>query len=109
MTKLTEKEWHAEGVKRYGDDKKEWKFRCPSCKVSTQVQEWLDNEAQNQIAFSCIGRSTGSENSLGSKEQPCNYAGGGLFKLNPLTIIYPDGTEGDAFNFADDPLAEEKA
>jgi hypothetical protein len=31
---------------------------------------------------------------------PCNYAGGGLFRLNPVTVVDPDGIENHAFDFA---------
>ncbi|MBA9071867.1 hypothetical protein FHR71_005660, partial [Methylobacterium sp. RAS18] len=37
---------------------------------------------------------------------PCNYAGGGLFKLNPVIVTGPDGSEHAMFDFADRPLCE---
>jgi hypothetical protein len=32
---------------------------------------------------------------------PCLYAGGGLFKLNPIHVFMPDGVVREAFAFAE--------
>lgn len=105
----TREEWEAEGERRFGKDKKQWRFRCPVCGVVTSVQEWLDAGAQDAIAFSCIGRFTESRREAFNGESeasgPCNYAGGGLFKLNPVTV---EGHKNSSFfAFADvDPSGD---
>jgi len=38
---------------------------------------------------------------LKNNKQPCNYTGGGLIGINPITIIYPDGEKHNFFDFAD--------
>ena len=48
-----------------------------------------------------------SEGEIFNKKKPCNYAGGGLFRLNPIKIISGD-KEQSYFDFADSPLVEEK-
>ena len=106
--KINEADWRSEGHKRYGDKITDWVMRCPLCKIETKVQEWLDHDAPNQVAFSCIGRAKGSKReALASGEGPCNYAGGGLFRLNPVTVVFPDGSESEYFDFAKDPLVGE--
>ena len=52
------------------------------------------------VAFSCVGRWSGSKReAFGTGEGPCNYAGGGFIGLNP--VIVTDGeTENRVFEFA---------
>jgi len=95
-------EWRAEGESRFGDDIKSWKFVCPSCGYVASVQDWIDAEAERSIAFSCVGRNTGSKKEMGDKTGgPCNYAGGGLFQINPVKVEFEDGTIASYFAFAD--------
>jgi hypothetical protein len=35
------------------------------------------------------------------KGGPCGYAGGGLIKLNPVVIVFPDGRKINVFEFAE--------
>ncbi len=99
--KISAKEWNNLGIELFKtQDKTKWKFKCPSCGVSIVGQEWIDAKAEGQYAFSCIGRSTKPKGEfLKNKKQPCNYAGGGLFKLNPIEITYKDGDVAQAFSF----------
>jgi len=98
--------WLAEGRKRFGKDGTKWKFKCPSCGVETTVQEWRDAGApEGQIAFSCVGRSKGASGATKSglgAPGPCNYAGGGLFRLNPVTVtdFGEEGATHQVFEFA---------
>ena len=32
--------WFSEGVKRYGENMKEWKFRCPCCHEVFSIADW---------------------------------------------------------------------
>ena len=111
MIKITEDEYFKAGEKRFGPNRREWVFTCPLCKVSTKAQEWLDHDAEGMIAFSCIGRVRGSDQGLFTdpiKAIGCNYAGGGLFLLNPVFIIDSDPDEilARLFDFAVDPLVK---
>lgn len=89
--KVEYSEWEQEGIKRFGENRLEWRFKCPSCGYVSAAGDWVSLNAKNSIATSCIGRFTSppSTNSIGSKKQgePCNYAGFGLFKLNPVTVL----------------------
>lgn len=101
IKKYTHAEWKAEAVKRFGTDPLKWKFQCPSCGYIAEVQEWRAVQApEGAVAFSCIGRYTGSKKSMGDKTGgPCNYTTGGLFNISPVTVQTEDG-EQSAFDFA---------
>lgn len=101
--RCTAAEWFAEGERLYGPDRMKWKFVCPVCGHVATGEEWLKAGAnKSNIGFSCIGRwlpgtrSAFEERGVG----PCNYAGGGLFQLNPVTITH-EGEEDRYFEFAD--------
>lgn len=108
---MTYEEWETEGEKRFGKDRKMWKFKCPVCGYVASAQDYLDVGAEDGIAFSCIGRWMDKKRDMmtvskkSKSKSPCNYAGGGLFRLNPLKVIdkNDDGTEEihDLFAFAD--------
>lgn len=100
---MTKKEWEAEGERRFGDNKLEWKFKCPACGHVISVKDYKDAGAPNgAIAFSCIGRYLDAEPReafVAKKDKgksPCNYAGGGLVGLNSVEV---DGE--NYFEFAD--------
>lgn len=109
--KYPHKEWLAEAERRYGPDAVSWKFICPVCKHITSGQDWKDAGAPiTAVAFSCVGRYLENpqiafpEKGRATKG-PCNYTGGGLFQLNPVTIVMDDGTEHSAFDFAPEESA----
>lgn len=108
-TRVSESEWRAAAIDRYGEKPSAWKFRCPVCKHVAAVEDWETAKApEGAIAFSCIGRYLpGEANDAFARKQkaPCNYAGGGLFKLNPITVVDSAGREHSMFDFADRPLA----
>lgn len=116
MKTLTVSEWRAEAARRYGADAKSWRFRCPACGHVASVADWdAAGAPEGAVAFSCVGRyiEAGAPREAFLAKGgpgPCTYAGGGLFKLNPVTVL-PDGTApGDragahsVFDFADDPI-----
>jgi hypothetical protein len=99
---MTKDEWIAEGERRFGKDTLQWRFICPSCGHVAAVKDWKDAKApEGAVAFSCIGRYTKADdkNTFAKKGGPCQYAGGGLFKLNPVKVIGDDG-EHAVFDFA---------
>ena len=104
MRTMTTREWHDLGVELFGTkDKTKWRFKCPSCGVLIWGKEWIDADAEGMFAFSCIGRATGAKGQfLGKRGQPCDYAGGGLFGLNPIRVFSEgeDGFKADCFEFA---------
>lgn len=102
-------EWVAEGERRFGPDRMEWKFVCPSCGHVACTADWKKAGApESAVAFSCVGRwlpkpAPGRAFVAASDvpARPCNYAGGGLFKLNPLLVEDLDGGSHRLFAFAE--------
>lgn len=96
---FTKEEWYAEGRRLFGDDVMQWRFVCPVCGHVASVQDWKDAGApEGSVAFACVGRwIEGSRRAFGDKGAgPCDYSGGGLFGLNPITV---DGDQ-EVFAFA---------
>ena len=107
--KMTKEEFKAEAVKRFGEDMMNWKFACPVCGNIASVEDYKKAGAPSgAVGFSCIGRwIPDSQEAFGKKPvekgKPCNYAGGGLFGLNPIEV------EGNYyFAFADVKKATKK-
>jgi hypothetical protein len=103
MRTLTLAEWEEEGERRFGTDRMEWKFVCPLCKHVAATKDWKDAGAGSAaVAFSCVGRWLDVARDAFTKtgKGPCNYAGGGLFKLNPVQVTDPDGNMQGVFEFA---------
>lgn len=105
---ITHAEWMAEAKRRFGDDPMNWQFVCPSCGHVASVKDWKDAGApEGAVAFSCVGRYTGDGKAAEDKAfkhggGPCNYTGGGLFRLNPVGVVFEDGGEPrQTFAFAD--------
>lgn len=93
LAPMTLGEWMAEGARRFGGDQREWRFVCPCCKHVATPREWHDAGAtEGEIAYSCIGRHRDkARDAFKRGKGPCNYAGGGLFKLNPQPVDMGDG------------------
>ena len=98
---ITHEEWKREGAAKFGDDVRNWAFECPACHHVAKASEWVDGGKPGMIAFSCVGRLREfARDAFAKGDGPCNYAGGGLFGLNPVRVKFPDGTTGDYFEFA---------
>jgi len=89
MIEMTYAEWINEAKSRFGDDPKQWKFICPVCGYVASLREWREAGAPIEAAaFSCVGRWKGAGTGFGKNMKgPCDYAGGGLFRLNPIRVI----------------------
>ena len=88
VRKTTEAEYKNDAIRLFGVDTQAWRFVCPACGHVASVADYLEAGApENAIGFSCVGRwlheSTGA---FEQKRGPCNYAGGGLIKINPVEI-----------------------
>lgn len=94
-------EWEAEAQKRFGNDFMKWKFICPACNhVQTPADYKAAGLKSSMVAFSCVGRGLQkAREAFGEGKGPCNYAGGGLFRLNPVTVK-DNGEEFHVFDFA---------
>jgi hypothetical protein len=110
--KYTYEEWRAEGERRFGKDQMNWKFVCPVCKHVQSTTDYKNAGAPSDVVgFSCVGRwlpecrdafglRKPRKGDKKGKEGPCNYAGGGLFRINPVTVLFPDQKSGQFFDFA---------
>ena len=100
--RYSHKEWAREARRRFGTAVNDWKFVCPSCGHVTRVRDWQEAGAPEEaIAFSCVGRWTSTKKEMmETPDGPCNYAGGGLFLLNPVLVDIKGKTHA-VFNFAD--------
>lgn len=101
MASVTAAEWREEAERLFGPDPLKWRFRCPACGHVATVQDWKDAGApEGAVAFSCVGRWAGAKREAFAKgEGPCNYAGGGLFAINPIRVVDGDN-EHCVFEFA---------
>lgn len=88
---MTKEEWEARGTELFGPDQMTWRFVCPSCGNVQSVEgfkAFRDQGVQPSTAyFSCIGRWDGHmDNDAFGGKSPCNYAGGGLLRINPVLV-----------------------
>lgn len=104
---VTREEWQTEATRRFGPHARNWRFVCPACGFEQSAAMFEErtkltvDEIRNVVAFSCIGRWDGHEKvDMGTKPGPCNYAGGGLFPLNPVAVEV-DGKTHHVFAFAE--------
>lgn len=107
--RMTLTEYHAAMEAAWGADQGEWRATCPSCGTSTSLNDLFaaepkaitaadKKERARYFAYSCIGRLTGATGAFDRKKfAPCNYTSGGLFCINTLVIVLPDGDEVPAF------------
>ncbi len=98
IKKISIAEWEQEGVRRFGKDKRQWVFRCPSCGSTQTYQDFLDaglteEKADGVFYFSCLGR--------WDDRYGCNYTSGGLLNITPQRVITSEGNEVSVFEFAD--------
>ncbi|MDD5531278.1 MAG: hypothetical protein PHC52_00645 [Syntrophales bacterium] len=89
---MTYDEWRDQGNKLFGPDRKKWPFECPSCGYVATAEDYLALGAPlGAIGFSCIGRFWKDQSKVQGfpakkNGRPCNYAGGGLFRINPVEV-----------------------
>lgn len=107
MRDITYAEWITEAKQKFGADVDAWRFVCPACKHIQCIADMKGaGVPETAWAFSCMGRWTDSPRQAfvakrdAGKLGPCNYAGGGLFAINPVHVIMPDGEKRDTFEFA---------
>lgn len=91
-TLLTLAAWIDTGTYLFGSNMLDWRFMCPSCGHVQTPRQFQALGADVDLAyFNCIGRHDGVHNAvdIGTKPGPCNYTGGGLFKLSPVMVLDP--------------------
>jgi len=99
--RMTKDEYIAEGERRFGSDRMEWAWVCPVCKHVQTARDYKEAGApEGAVAFSCVGRWLGAGSGFTGHNAPCDYAGGGLFGLNPLYVTDDNDKEHHLFEFA---------
>ncbi len=91
--RVTKAAFLAELRERFGDDPLDWTFVCPVCKHPQSGRDYKAAGAPSTaIGFSCVGRWIPGSNDAfdAGNGGPCTYAGGGLFKLNPVLVHDPE-------------------
>ncbi|MFH1609603.1 MAG: VVA0879 family protein, partial [Candidatus Bipolaricaulota bacterium] len=101
--RMTVSEWRALGRRLFGDDEDRWRFECPVCGFVATPADWRAAGATGgEVAFSCIGRHVegSAEAFVDRGKGPCTYAGGGLFRLNPVEVVDEKGGIHEVFAFS---------
>jgi hypothetical protein len=122
MNRMTIAEVH-EAFRAQGVDQNDNAVICPICgtiqSMNSLVRAGADSDKVHRfIGFSCEGRFSNAGPWVGEKDKSkkardrrtvrgCDWTLGGLFKLNRLTITYPDGTEAPSFEIATPQQAQE--
>jgi len=93
---LTLEEWKNKAKELFGEDVKEWKFKCPQCGEVQTMQDFIKNkvdEPDTKFYFSCIGRWV--------KDRGCDWTLGGLLQIHKTEVISEDGKNIPVFEFAE--------
>lgn len=106
-------DWLAEGKRLFGDDAKQWKWKCSNCGHVQSIADFLELKklgiikAETDVGrlayFSCIGRFDTRLVNVGTvwdKKSPCNYTNGGLFCFAKTFVINESGERVPVFEFA---------
>jgi len=98
---ISAEEWRKKGKELYGENARDWKFRCPACGHIQTAQDFRDNDIDpnGKVYYSCIGRWVPGNG--------CDWTLGGLLTIHTLEVIGEDDSKIPVFEFADDPDAPE--
>lgn len=96
MNTMTREEWLALGKKLYGEDFKQWKFKCVHCGNIQTAQDFKDIgvDPDDVVFFSCLGR--------WKKGIGCDWTLGGVFRIHKREVTYEEKSI-PVFLFADEP------
>lgn len=72
--------WEKRGIELFGEDKKKWKYICPSCKHIQTAKDFIKiKEKPENAGFNCIGRF--------KKGIGCDWSLGVLFSIHKITVV----------------------
>jgi hypothetical protein len=110
--RISYQDWKREIKERY-PNQADIVFVCPLCGYHQTVKACEEaGMSEGMIGFSCIGRMNEKpRRAFGGKGKgPCDYAGGGLFQLNPVIVkIRENGNETEigVFDVAERPFCDD--
>lgn len=95
MIEMTKDAWLDMGTGLFGPNTDLWKFVCPSCGTIAAVGDFRKYAAHgahpSSATCECIGRYEGATRAFNPGTfKPCNYAGYGLLRLSPVTVLDGD-------------------
>lgn len=104
LIKMTHAEWLAR-AKQLFETPDDIRFVCPSCLHEASVKQCRKaGMPAAEIGVVCIGRYLGDvnakANTLRKAGGPCDYAGYGLIRLNPIEVTFENGSTVHCFDFA---------
>lgn len=89
---LTIEEWLTEGVKLFGEDRNNWRFKCPVCGHTATIQEYQEVFAGYAAGKACLGNWLPNHRRSDDTGEPgpcdCHYVMG----KNPVTVLVPSPT-----------------
>lgn len=101
-------EWLAEGKRFFGDNVRQWRFKCPMCGKVYSVQEFIDARGKggpNGAYQECIGRykGAGSPGAQDGNPNGCNWVAYGLFGTcgKGRLVQADDGSVIEVFHYAE--------
>lgn len=115
MKEIPVNDWLAEGKRLFGEDVKQWKWKCSNCGHVQTIADFLELkklgiikqevDVGTLVYFSCIGRfdtriPVENVGTIGDKKSPCNYTLGGLFRLAETFVVHESGKRVPVFEFA---------
>ena len=92
-------DWLTELKKRFGNDAKNWAFKCPSCGNIQTANDFIKHkidEPESKVYYNCIGRYV--------KGVGCDWSLGGFFNINKVSVM-KDAKIFPVFEMADSILA----
>jgi hypothetical protein len=95
MKTITLAEWKAEGKKLFGNEIKDWKFKCVNCGETQTLREFEVAEipdASSKFYFSCIGRYL--------QGRGCDWSLGGLLQKHETEVVGEYGKPVPVYEFA---------
>ncbi|CAL2108649.1 hypothetical protein T190115A13A_80224 [Tenacibaculum sp. 190524A02b] len=95
MKEITLEDWKKEASDKFGSDKMNWEFKCPSCKEVQTLKEFNENnveEPESKFYFSCIGRWV--------KDRGCSWTLGGLLQIHKTEVITLDNAKTPVMEFS---------
>lgn len=82
MREITLEEWLSEGKDFFGENSKQWKFKCCKCGGVQCMQDFIDAGVEapdEKVHFSCIGRFV--------KGRGCDWTLGGLLRMHTTEVV----------------------
>lgn len=83
--------WFAEAERRYGQDRRRWRFRCPACAAEASLRDFPEGAQPSDAALRCVA-SPQAHTVVGRKVEP------------EVFIELDTGDLMPVFDFADEPL-----